>query len=340
MSFERNTEDEKRIEHKNGGNSTYEFPQGNYFAGMHFDMNIDIDLATAVAVTVLPEQVARMIEELIIMRDGNNVAWQISGEMLARLFKKNKNGVEAASNTTMSVAVANGKTARCSFYIPFSILGAPKASDAAMDTNAHKYELKIKWRDLTASGTLFADTSSSAITINAAGTYIDLELDKITPVTGPDGKADSYSLKRPFFPSLMEQQDTITQTKSDYRIELPENKVVHNLVLFTNTESTANAWTGSNSILTGNLNLRNTQGRSIQNRKASTVRERTSQDLNLGSNIEDGLYHFPITQHGNIVDSLVSDGTKPLYVRADVAKLANETRITTIVQTIEQQGGV
>jgi len=335
MAFERNTQFEKQLDFKNGSNDTYEFPRGNFYDGVTLDINFDVSISVAPAVTALQHQVARIIEEVIIMRDGENVSWQLSGETLARLFKKQK-GVEAASNMTITGATGDNKKGRCFLHIPFNIIGGLKASDAAMDTVHHKYELKIKYRDIKADGTLFADTSAATIELNSAS--IDLELHKVTPIAGPNGAPDSYLVNAPLFPGLMERQDTVAQTKSDFDIEMPEYKTCYSVFMFAQKKVSAENWQGSNDILSSLLTVRNTQGRVIQQRKATVLREETSMVLEQGSNLENGFYILPLTQHGNVVDSIVSDGTKPLYVRAGVTKPAEDANIVTVTQTIEQQG--
>lgn len=337
MAFEKNTAFEKRIEFKNNANaSVFEFPKGNFFGSMDLDLNLDIDVATGAMVNIINHQVARMIEELVIMRDGEHVHWQVSGESLARLFRYQE-GVESVDNAQISTGTGAGKTGRMFLHIPFYVVDSMKKSDCAMDTNSHKYELKIKFRDITADNVLYADTSAGTITVNDAGCYIDLTLHKITPVKGENG-ADSWQKSAPYFPGLTEREDTITATKSDFPIELPENKMCHSLLLFANADASAGVNpTGYNDIFTDRLQLKNTQGRVIMNPKATTIRQLTSLKRRNNS-LENGLYDYDLTEYGNLVDSLLSDSVAPLKIVAAVAKKTNDTRVTTIIRTIERQG--
>lgn len=338
MAFEKNTAYEKRIEFKNNANaSVFEFPQGNFFGAMDLDINLDIDVATGAMVTIEQHQIARCIEELVIMRDGENVVWQLAGEELARLFRY-REGVEAAGNVQLSVGTGNNKTGRMFLHVPFHIMDTMKQSDCAMDTNSHKYELKLKFRDIKSDGGLYADTSAGAITLNDAGCYIDLTLHKLTPVKGPTGNGDAYTKSAPYFPGYISRVDTITATKPDFDIEMPENKVIHGVMLFANADAASGSNpVGSNSIFTDRLQLKNTQGRVIQNPKATTVRELTSLKRRQNS-LEAGLYDYEFTEYGNIIDSLLSDGIAPLKIVAAVAKQTYDTRVTSIIRTIEQQG--
>lgn len=340
MSFEKNTAYEERIALKNGGNATvFEFPLGNYFGAMDLDLNLDLDIATGAPVGIISHQVARMIEKLEIFRDGENQIWNIAGEDLARLFRY-RDGVEAVDNAQIAAATGNGVTGRMFLHIPFYLLGSPKQRDCAMDTVNHKYKMKIKFRDVMAANTLFKDlaTNSSAITVNDSGSYIDLTLHKLALKPGPNGQPDAYDKVAPYFPGLISQTTTIDSTQSDKEIKLPESKVIYGAVLFANADSDSGVNpTGYNTILTDNVVLKNTQGRVINNIKVATLRQLTSLK-HRNASLEDGLYDFDFTEYGNIPDSLYSDNVAPLKFVMPVAKLTNETRIMTIVKTVERQG--
>ena len=334
MAFEKNREYEDQLEFKNGGSVSHEFPSGNFFAAMTMDINLDINLATNAATAALAHQIARVIEKFELVRDGKHIEWQISGESLARLFRK-IDGLEAAGNVSMTTAIGNNKTGRMTLRIPFYPMDAVKPSDYALDTVHHKWELKIKYRDVKADGVLFRVANTSDITVNDAGSYIDLQLDKITPLDG-----DSYLKTTPHFYGLIEAHNEVNQTKPNAKFELPENEVIRSVVLFANHEATADEWTGANDIMSDVIALKNTQGRTYQKPKVSMLREETSLKWREGSNLEAGLYEFDFTQYGNMVDAIVSDGVTPLYLQTSVTKKAGATRVTQITQTIISQGGL
>ena len=336
MAFEKNTAYEKRIEFKNGANaSVFEYPKANFFAGMTLDINLAIAISDGAMVGVLQQQIGRCIEKLEIIRDGDNTVWQISGEQLSRRFRY-REGVQAVDNAEIPVDVDTAVAGRLFLDIPFHPLDAVKPSDYAMDTNKHKYELKIKFRNITLANVLFKTVSGGTITVDTANSFIDLTLYKLTPVRGPNGD-DQYTKQAPYFPGIIERIDTVAATKPDFEIELPENKVVRGVTVFAETDAASGLDPGgSNSVLTDSLTLKNTQGRTIQNVKATTLRQLTSLKRKAAS-LEAGLLDYDFTQYGHIVDSLLSDGIAPLKIVGAVAKLTYDTRIVSVVETVEQQ---
>lgn len=328
-----------RLEYKKSGNDSLEIPDGNFFAGMSLRFNVDINIATANAADILPQQIARMVEEFRIIRDQNEIAWQISGENLARIFKK-RMGVEAAGNTGLTVNTGNNKVGTLYLDVPFHPIDAPKPHDFLMDTRHHKYKLYVKYRDLTAQGTLYGDLSGGAvITANTSNCYIDVTLNKVDPIKGPKGNQDALdSGVIPYFPDLLERTNEVNQTKPDFRIDLPENQILRTIFLFANYEVSADYIAGDSAILTDYVELKDTQGTSYQKVKATDLREDTSVKMRDAS-LEAGWYEFALTEFGHIVDSMPSDSLRPLYLEQAVKPNAGgTTRIVSITQTVFQQG--
>lgn len=337
MAFNLDRRYQGRLDYKKSGNDSMDVPAANFFASMKLTFHANLNIAGAPATKILPQQIARMVEEFRIIRDDNEISWQISGESLGRLFRK-RSGKEAVDNVAIDGAIGTDKEGQLFLEVPFHPTDTPKPSDFLMDTTRHKYKIHVKYRDITEQGTLFGGTAGATITTNDSDCFIDVTFDKVVPVNGPNGKPDSLLAGFvPYFPDLLERTNEINQTKPDYKIEMPENQVIRNVFLFSNHEQSTDEIVGASDIFTDSLELKDTQGKTHQKIKARDLRQDTSLRWSEDT-LEEGFYDLNLTKFGNMVDSLVSDSLRPLYIEAAVAPKTGTTRVTSVTQTIFQQG--
>src|SRR5690606_18913222 len=128
----------------------------------------------------------------------------------------------AGTNAAIAGSVANDVVGKYTLKAPFYPLDAVKEWDFGLDTRRHKYELKVKWRDLTVAGTLFG-TISGTITASTGNCYLDVSLDKIIPVMDPTtGKADKWSDPNysPLMVSYREDKKEISVSNTKFQVNL------------------------------------------------------------------------------------------------------------------------
>lgn len=337
MAFRSTPRYQERIVYAPNATKTFVFPRGNLYAGMTLDINAEVDISVAAATNAPDYQIARIIKEVEIIQDANTSVWKISGEALAAYFEKRR-GIASPGNTTIAGATGNNKQGRMTLYCPFAPEDALKPWDFLMDTRAHKYEMRIVFRDVTQAGTFFA-TLGGGSTIAAVNeeNYIELALDQVDLKVGPNGAEDALVGTAPLMRGLFERTIDITASNANgLKIDLPVYKTFRNILLWATHETNANQIQGNGGVLTDRVTLLNTQNKTFQVHKASMLREATAvrwEDTALNA----GLYEIAVTRWGAVTDTEVSDNSNELYLLAPVTKLANGTALRVISDTVERQ---
>lgn len=329
MSFEFNANDFVRLTYKAGATVTAKVPRGNLYSGMNFLQKLEVDIVTAVASNVPDYQVGRVMQKVEILRDQDTI-WSISGEMLQMKFE-NRNGTASKGNTTIAGAVATNVKGQLSLHLPFSPDDAMKPWDFAMDTRKHEYTIAITWRDMKVAGTLFG-TIGGTIAVVDDENYIDIELERLALRPG-----DSLANTSPFMRGLRQTTTDVVSANSGFEIDVAKFKTYRNIDLVTTHEAATDQEVLVSTVFDGKIHLRDTQDHTYHNRRAEVIHEQTSQNLGLGSGLKDGIYGMPLTAFGSALDAIASDNTHELLLTASVVKLANDTTIHAIFDTIEQQ---
>lgn len=333
MSFELNASYAKRFYYEAGQKQTFEIPQGNLYAGMNLDINLEVDLA-GIGSNVPDFQVARAIQKIELLRD-NTVYWSLSGEALAAKFRFIR-GAEAPSNASIAGAVANNVQGRMHLQCAFSPEDAARPQDYALDSRGSDWELAITWRNLTTAGTLFG-TLAGAVTAAQGENYIDVEFQKLQLRASPAGGADSYQNLRPFMRGLREVIEDVTSTQDAFLIQPAKLKQYRSILIWATHYANTLQKVGLNTILTDKIVIDDTQDKIYHSMTAKMLREKTALRWGVGSNLPAGLYEVPLTAFGNLVDEIVSDNVVSLRLKPDVTKLANVTQLHVIYDTTEKQ---
>lgn len=325
---------QEKFIYKRGTPLPFNPPRGNLYAGLTLDVNLEVNIAAGGASNVPSFQVARAIQKLEIKR-GNDALWSISGEALAAKFLTRR-GIEAKGNLAIAGDEANNVKGRVVLYLPFAPDDAARPQDYLMDTRAHKYEIAITWRDLTAVGTLFG-THTGALTVTDTENTISIHMDRLDLGNGMDGKPDAYQNASPLMRGIKEVIEPITATAAGKKLEPDTGKVYRGVTIFAQHEANANQMLGLNTILTNMIVVKDSQGLGHHSVEASTLHAKTSQLRGVGSGLSDGVYDLPFTRFGNLVDELHSNNVRELQILADVTKLANATYLHMIYDTTERQ---
>lgn len=279
------------------------------------------------------------IETIELIRDSKTLVWSMSGQAFAALFtRKYGNGQSAPDNSAIAGAAASNVQGQHYLAVNAYPLGALKPWDFAIDTRAHEYELKIKWRNLTAVGTLFG-THTGAITAVDSENYLDIELENIVPEFNPvTGQKDGLQKFTPLVVGLREQKLSIDANNTQYQIDIPDLIRLHNIVLYTTHVANAGQEVGENDIVRNKVKLFNTQNSVFQDVQVEMVRQRTARDWGHGSNLNAGIYDLKQTAFGSVNDVLISNSINDVYLELDVVKQANATYLRPIYVTQETQG--
>ncbi|MCB9980776.1 MAG: hypothetical protein H6863_06555 [Rhodospirillales bacterium] len=337
MSFEYNPAHRQRVYYSPGGSEIVKFPRGNIYTAMNLAINLEVDVANATNNANIPDnQVARVIQDMALVKNSSDTKWKLSGEALATLFRYSRKGVEAASNVQIAVThnVSN-VPGKMHLHCPFHPLDALKPWDFGCDTRGAEWELHITFRDLTAAGTLFG-TINAAITAAEAENYIDIELEKLALRPGPNG-ADSLSNRAPMIVGYRETSTNVTANNPSFSIDIPEMKDYRNVILWTTHFANTLQEVGESDILDDMVKIFDTQDHTYVHRKASVLREDTSLRWALGSSLPAGVYDVNLTKFGSALDRVVSNDVNRLLAEMSVAKQSNATQIRSIFVTQERQ---
>ncbi len=338
MSFELNASYKARIFYEPNGSQVYRFPKGNIFKAMDLLLKLKVNIITSVSSNAPDFQACNAIENISLIRNSNEIVWSLSGQALALLFTYDKtHGVAAASNAAIAGAVANNVAGQHFMHCRFYPDDAPKPHDFGVDTRFADYELRVKWRDITAAGTLFGTIGSSITTTNT-NNYLEVELKALGLRPNPiDGSPDGLTNIAPLVMGLREERGEVNSSNTQYEINLPDGQDYRNILLYTTHVANTLQEIGVNTVLNNKIKLYDTQNRIKQDRLAEMVREQTSQKWGLGSAVPAGLYDFALTPYGAISDAIRSSAVTDLRLGLDVTKLANATYVRTIYVTQERQ---
>ena len=338
MSFELQPSYKTRLFYEPGGTSVYKLPKGNIITALDLLVKLQVDIASGGASNAPDFQVFNAIERFTLIRDSDTSVWNMSGQALAAYFTyKRKNGVSAGSNTAIAGSAASDVKGQHFLNCPAYPFDAPNPKDFAIDTRFADYEIHIKWRDLGDAGTLFG-TLTGAITAVNSENYIDIELKVLKLKPNPiDGRPDALTDVAPLVMGLREERIEITQNNSQFELDLTDGQEYRNALLYTTHVANTKQEVGENDILQGKITLRDTQNKVIQSRRAEMVRESTSIEWGMGSNLPNGLYDLNITQFGNITDVVKSTPVRDLRIESDVVKQSNATYMRPIYVTQQRQ---
>ena len=339
MPFSFKPQFHKKFYYEANGSEVWKFPSGNLFHAVNVLEKLEANIVSDTAANAPDFQLFNAIESIELIRDSKNLVWSMSGQAYQLLFGRDRrSGVAAPDDAAIAGAVANNVQGQKYLSIKAYPLDAIKPWDYAIDTRAHDYELKIKWKDITAPGTLFG-TINGSITAVDSENYIEVELENIVPeVNRTNGKMDALANHTPMVVGLREQKLSIDADNSQYQINIPDLLRLNNIILYTTHVANTLQEVGENDILRNKIKLFNTQNNVFQDMKIEMVRQRTGRDWGQGSNLNDGVYDLKQTAHGSALDVLVSNNINDLYLELDVVKQANNTYLRPIYITQEAQG--
>ena len=329
----------KRFYYEANGSDVWKFPSSNLFSSINMLLKLEIDIASGGASNAPDFQVFNAIETIELIRDSKNLVWSMSGQAFAMLFSREYgNGQAAPDNALVAGSAASNVKGQHYISAKAAPLGAIKPWDFAIDTRAHDYELKIKWRDLTAVGTLFG-THTGAITAVNSENYLEIELDNIVPeYNARTGAKDSLQSFTPLVVGLREQKLSIDANNSQYQIDIPDLTRLHNIILYTTHVAATAQEVGESDILRNKIKLFNTQQNVFQDVTSEMVRQKTARMWGHGSNLNAGVYDLNQTAFGSVNDVLVSNSVNDLYLEVDVVKQSNGTYLRPVYVTQEVQG--
>ena len=327
----------KRFYYEANGSETFKFPSGNLFSAMKLLLKLEANIVTSTSSNAPDFQIFNAIDNIQLIRDSKEIVWSLSGQAAALLFTYVK-GKAAANNAAIAGTVANNVQGQHFLHCPFYPLDAIKPWDFSCDTRAHDYELKIKWKNLTAAGTLFG-TIGSSITVTDSENYLELQLDVITPMNSPiDNKPDGLASVAPLIVGYREDKLAVTANNNKFQIDIPDFQKYRNIVLFTTHVANTLQEVGENDIIQESIKLYDTQKKFYQDVRVDMLREDTSQRWGLGSTLPNGAYDMNILAFGSALDVLVSNNVTNLFLDLDVVKQTNNTFIRPIYVTQEEQG--
>lgn len=329
----------KRFYYEANGTEVWRLPSANLYAAINMLLKLQVNIVTAVASNAPDFQIWNAIERIELVRDSQKQVWSMSGQAFALLFgKTHGTGVAAAANATIAGAVANDVAGEMYLSAKAYPVDTIKPWDFAIDTRAHDYELKIKWRDLTAVGTLFG-TIGDSITLTDSENYLEVELDAIIPQANSiNGQKDSLSRVTPLVVGLREDKLSVDASNTKFQIDIPDFQKYRNLILYTTHVANTSQEVGENDIIQNKITLYDTQRSFYQDIQAEMLRAKTSRRWGQGSNLNAGVYDLNLTAFGSALDVLVSNNVTDLYLDLDVVKQANNTYIRPIYVTQEEQG--
>ena len=329
----------KRFYYEADGAEVWKLPSGNLFSAINMLLKLQADIAAGGATNAPDFQIFNAIESIELIRDSKNLVWSMSGQAFALLFTREHGaGRTAPDNALVAGAAAANVLGQHYLSVKANPIGALKPWDFAIDTRAHDYELKIKWRNLTAVGTLFG-THTGAISVVDSENYLEIELDNIVPENNmATGLKDSLSKFTPLVVGLREQKLSIDANNNQYQINIPDLTRLHNIILYTTHVANTAQEIGENDILQNKVKLFNTQNNVFQDVLVDMVRQKTARQWGHGSNLNAGVYDLNQTAFGSVNDVLISNNINDLYLEMDVVKQANSTYLRPIYVTQEVQG--
>lgn len=329
----------KRFYYEASGSDVWKLPSGNLFSAINLLLKLQVDIASGGATNAPDFQIFNSIETIELIRDSKNIVWSMSGQAFAALYTREYgNGQAAIDNALVAGSAASNVLGQHYLSIKAAPLGALKPWDFAIDTRAHDYELKIKWRDLTVVGTLFG-THTGAITATNSENYLEVELDNIVPEFNPNtGQKDGLAKFTPLVVGLREQKLSIDANNNQYQISIPDLTRLHNIILYTTHVANTAQEVGENDILQNKIKLFNTQNNVFQDVLAEMVRQKTARSWGHGTNLNAGIYDLNQTAFGSVNDVLVSNSINDLYLEMDIVKQSNATYLRPIYVTQEIQG--
>lgn len=329
----------KRFYYENNKTDVYKFPKGNLISALNFLLKLEVNVVTSTASNAPDFQIWNAIERIELIQDSKRSVWSMSGQAYAMLFRAEfGSGVVAASNTTIAGAVANDVKGQEYLRVPAYPLDAIKPWDYAIDTRAHDYELKIKWRDISVAGTLFG-TIGGTITKTDSENYLDLEIDVIDPMPNPaDGSADSLQRTAPLIVSMREDKLEVSASNSKFQIDIPSFQKYRNIVLYSTHNANTLQEIGQNNILGNQIKIYDTRNTFYHTINAEMVRERTSRRWGRGSSVPAGVYDVNLVAFGSVWDALVANNITDLFMDLDVTKQTNNTYVRPIYIMQDVQG--
>ena len=329
----------KRFYYEANGTDVYKLPKGNLFSAINMLLKLEVNIASGGASNAPDYQVFNAIETIELIKDSKNIVWSMSGQAFALMFTRAYgNGQAAPDNLAVAGSAASNVKGQHYLNVHAHPIGSLKPWDFAIDTRAHDYELKIKWKDLTAVGTLFG-THTGAITAVDSENYLEIELENIVPEFNPaTGKQDALSGIAPLVVGLREQKLSIDANNNQFQIDVPDLIKMHNILLYTTHVANTAQEIGESDILQNKVKLFNTQNNVFQDVLVEMVRQRTARKWGHGSNLNAGVYDLNQTAFGSVYDALVSNSVNDIYLEMDVVKQSNATYLRPIYVTQEQQG--
>jgi hypothetical protein len=338
MGFLYQTRQEERITYAPGARVEREVARGNLIRGVKLLLKGTVNIITAAASNAPAFQVFNLIDTLEIRR-GSTVVQRLDGQKLAALFT-NRNGIASATNLALAGTVASNVNFQHYVNVPFAPDDALIPEDYLMDTRTHAYTITVIWKDITAIGTVFGTNSANVQVVSNQNIALQMEYEVVEPVNviGPDGQpiVEKYnSGRRPYMRGL-ELASTDVAQSNKLIIPFPLDTTVRAVYLYA-TEVTNNVEVGRNTVLTGDIEIYNTNNRQVHTTRAELVRENTSQLLGLGSAIPDGLYKLDLTGFGNLTDALRDVESSRFRIRFDATKLAGVTKVHAVFDTVVMQ---
>jgi hypothetical protein len=331
----------KRFDYEPNASEVWKLPSGNIFSAINGLAKLEVNIASGGATNAPDFQVLNAIETLELIRDSKTSVWRLSGQAIGLLATRGfPNGAAGANNLAVAGSAASNVLGQHYFSLKASPMDALVPWDFGIDTRAHDYELRIKWRDLTAVGTLFG-THTGAITATNSENYLYIELENIVPGFSPvTGKADALSKVAPLLVGYREEKKSVDASNTQYRIDVPEFQKFHNILLYTTHVANTAQEVGEADIIQNKVRLFNTQQETFQDVRVDMLKEKTSIRWGLGTNINAGFYDLNQTAFGSVLDTLVSNNVNDLFLELDVVKQSNSTYVRPIYITQEQQGAI
>lgn len=318
---------------------TFVFPKGNIFSAMDLLLQLEVDIASGGASNAPDFHVFNAIDNISLVLNKKTSIWSLSGQALAAMFTYDReSGVAAANNAAVAGSAASNVQGQHFLHCPFYPLDAINPKDFAVDTRwGNTYELKVKWKDITAIGTLFG-THTGAVTTTNSENYLDIVLHVLELGLNPiNGKEDQLANIAPLVVGLREEKLEVPSSNTKYEVPIEDGIDFRNIVLYTTHEANTGQEVGENDIISEYITLRTSKNQTIQYLPTDMVRERTSQQWGLGSSLPNGIYDIPLTAFGNLTDVLRSTSTFDLVMNLNVTKQSNDTFIRPIFVSQERQ---
>lgn len=335
MAFSLNKLRQPQIKYSPGNTVEFALPEGNLFSAINMLLKGKITVVTANASAVPFFQVLNLIEKLELIKDTNTI-WTLDGRMFGVIMSARK-GAKAPSNAAASGTVGVGNAFQHYLSALISDDDLAKPWDMLIDTRAHRYFLRITWKDVKTTGVLFGTNAANVSVAVNDDIYIETELERLSLRMLPNGQQDQYAGSAPLMRGLYQTPYVVTQS-TQISIDFPVDKIVRGIHLMT-VEESGNVEVARNTVFTGNVSIEDTNNVVHANRRAEVVREETLQELGVGNDSTfDGYYHLGLCRFGSVFDALKDEPTSRLKLKLDVTKLGGNTKVYAVFDTIERQG--